>query len=87
MPTFTARVALFAANRIPGFERLDVEMNKKHFTKTINYITTSVKFPYEEFRISGNYTLNQVLDLAVKAAANTSGQYALFVSGAEEERN
>jgi hypothetical protein len=83
MPFFIARVELHDALR-RDYEALHAAMATEGFSRSIRSDGGTVwQLPEAEYAISGNYTVQQVLAKAERAAGKTRKKYAILVTEAK----
>lgn len=80
MARFTTRVELHDAVSIADYEKLHTEMGKENFTRTLVTDNGEVKMPTAEYNKDGNYTKEQVLESAKRAASKTGKTFSILVT-------
>lgn len=86
MAKFTTRVELHAANA-DDYENLHKAMKAEGFLRTIKSDDGKIyELPTAEYNKTGNYTTQQVIDSAEKAAKTTKKSYGVIVSEATNRK-
>lgn len=76
---FTTRVELQGVITKPDYKKLDLEMSKERFTRTI-ILDGVFKMPTAEYNFEGKYFTREILDLAVHAAMKTGKKFTILVT-------
>ncbi len=80
MANFTTRIVLHGADGA-DYDKLYEEMEAEGFTDIITTVDGSLrKMPDGEYDIKGEFTKEQILDKAKRAAKKTKKEYAAFVT-------
>ena len=80
MQLFTIQIELYAAAK-EDRETLHAAMRNENFTNTIkDNKGTSFILPETAYNKTGEYTKEQVLDSAIRAAGKTGKQYTILVT-------
>ncbi|WP_461453571.1 hypothetical protein [Mucilaginibacter sp.] len=81
MASFTTRVELHKASQEIDYKKLHAEMELEGFLRTIiSDDNITYHLPTAEYNKIGNFTRQQILDSAKKAAAKTGKEHSILVT-------